>query len=148
MVIGAPGDAPIADDLVAQLGPNAVSACGRLTLRQSAALLRRCAALIGMDSGPAHIAAAVDTPVAVVSCHPASGDPGHENAPQRFGPWGDPVRILVLQPPQPIAPCTRACTADEPHCIQAHAPAQLVHRLGAFIQAQLARGPANRTLSH
>lgn len=148
VIIGSRDDAVIADGFAGQLGPGAVSACGRLTLRQSAALIRRCTALIGMDSGPAHIAAALDRPVAVLSCHPVDGDPGHENSPRRFAPWGDPQRTLVLQPQQAMPPCTTACRAPEPHCILSLTANQLVQRLGPFVHAQLTRGPANRTIRH
>ncbi len=146
VVLGAPEDTRAAEDLVSRIGSGAASACGHLTLRQSAALIRRCAALIGMDSGPAHIAAAVDTPVTVLSCHPRGGDPAHENSPRRFAPWADPSRVLVLQPPQAAAPCVGGCAADEAHCILGLSEAQLASRVCAFVQSHLARAAATRTL--
>jgi heptosyltransferase-2 len=146
VVLGAPEDKRAAEDLVSRVGNGAASACGDLTLRQSAALIRRCAALIGMDSGPAHIAAAVDTPVIVLSCHPRGGDPTHENSPRRFAPWAEPSRVLVLQPPQAKAPCTGGCGADEAHCILGLSEAQLAYRVYAFVQSHLARATATRTL--
>ncbi len=40
--------------------------CGELSLLQLAALLKRCDLMIGVNSAPAHIAAAVGTPVVSV----------------------------------------------------------------------------------
>ena len=44
-------------------GGRAVNACGRLTLRQSAALLKRAVLLVTNDSAPLHLASAVGTPI-------------------------------------------------------------------------------------
>jgi heptosyltransferase-2 len=106
--------------LAASLRPDAVSAAGDLSVRETAALIRRCNALVGIDSGPAHLAAAVGTPVAVLSCHPAAGSPDHANSPVRFAPWASTDRsdVLVLQPPSATPPCEHCCTAAEPHCIR------------------------------
>jgi len=70
-----------------------------------------------MDSGPAHIAAALRTPAAVIFSHPRSGSPSHVGAPERFRPWGVPDDVLIVQPDAPLAPCVEGCEADEPHCI-------------------------------
>ena len=44
-------------------GRPAVNACGRLTLRESAALIGRATVLVTNDSAPLHLATAMDTPV-------------------------------------------------------------------------------------
>ena len=113
-VVGSPAHGEDAEAFVRMVGGGAVSACG-LRLSISASLIGKAAALIGMDSGPGHIAAALDTPVVTIFSHPKSGDPGHVGAPERFAPWGG--RSLVLQPDRPLAPCVDGCEADEPHCI-------------------------------
>jgi heptosyltransferase-3 len=115
LVVGTTLHAREAGAVAKRLG--GVSAAGRLTLRQSAAAIGRATVLIGMDSAPAHMAAALGTPVAVLSCHPAGGSPHHFNSPARFRPWGDPSRILIIQPPEASSPCSDACESDEPHCI-------------------------------
>jgi len=97
--------------------PGAVFTCGHLSLWETAALIRRCALVLSSDSGPAHIAAAMRTPVLVLSCHPADGASDHPNSPLRFAPWGEPSRTRVLQPETAQRPCNRACIADRPHCI-------------------------------
>lgn len=57
VAIGGPDDASLGDRL------GAVNACGKLTLRQSAALIGRARLLITNDSAPLHLGTAMDTPV-------------------------------------------------------------------------------------
>ena len=116
VVIGSPVHADMAEQFVAALDPLTISAVG-VPLGVSAALIRHATAFLGMDSGPAHIAAALHTPAAVIFSHPGSGSPSHVGAPQRFRPWGDPDQVLIVQPDAPLAPCVEGCEADEPHCI-------------------------------
>jgi heptosyltransferase-2 len=85
------------------------------SLRQTGALLSRCTIFIGNDSGPLHIATAVGLPVVEISCHPLTGNPGHENAPARFGPYSKKAR--VLRPVRAKAPCRSGCEGQGPHCI-------------------------------
>ena len=86
-----------------------------LPLRRVCAVLQRCHVFIGNDSGAAHLAAAMDCPVVVVSRHPMDGDASHANSPVRFGPWCR--RSRVLQPPSGEGGCKAACRSLEPHCI-------------------------------
>jgi heptosyltransferase-2 len=65
-IVGGPEDASLAQEIVAAVGRSggrAVDACGRLTLRQSAVLIRRARVLVTNDSAPLHLASAVGTPV-------------------------------------------------------------------------------------
>lgn len=99
-----------------RLGGKVIDA-GGTTLRQAAALLKRCHLFIGNDSGPMHLAAAAGVPVIEISCHPQDGSPLHPNSPSIFGPWARPSR--VLQPETGLKPCSERCDAAEPHCILA-----------------------------
>lgn len=118
IVIGGPADRFRGARLTALLRPEAVSVAGQLSIRETAALIRRCDVLVGVDSGPVHLAAAVGTPVAVLSCHPATGSPSHANSPARFAPWAsDRSNLLILQPAAGTPPCRDCCTATGPHCI-------------------------------
>jgi heptosyltransferase-2 len=115
VLLGGKAEQEFAAVLADGLGSTAISAAGVLSLRAAAALLRRCRLYIGHDTGAMHLAAAVGVPVVEISCHPLIGSPYSWNAPQRFGPWGVPCRIL--QPPKPLPPCHKECNADKPHCI-------------------------------
>jgi heptosyltransferase-2 len=88
---------------------------GRLTLRQTAALLGRCAIFVGNDSGPMHLAVTQGTAVIEVSCHPVDGPVDHANSPARFGPWQ--VESRVVRPAHHRAPCHSGCRVRWPHCI-------------------------------
>ena len=85
-------------------------------LRVVCAVLQRCAAFIGNDSGVAHLAAAMDCPTAVVSRHPLAGNPDHPNSPARFAPRC--VHFRVVQPITVPDTCMAACIATEAHCIR------------------------------
>ena len=115
LIVGGPGEEPLGEGLERALGACVVNAVGRTTLRQTAALLKRCRLFVGNDAGPMHMAAALGVPVVELSCHPESGSPWSANSPLRFGPWG--VSHTVLQPRTPRPPCVDECVADHPHCI-------------------------------
>ena len=69
VVVGGPDDAGLGDEIVQAVGPSgrrAVNACGKLTLRQSAALIKRAAVLVTNDSAPLHVATAMGTPIVAV----------------------------------------------------------------------------------
>ena len=66
VIVGGPEDAALGDNIAAAVrrsGGQAVDACGQLTLRQSAVLIRRASVLVTNDSAPLHLASAVGTPV-------------------------------------------------------------------------------------
>lgn len=132
VVIGSPVHGEEAAGFAAMLRRSAVSAIG-LPLGVSAALIGRATALVGMDSGPAHIAAALGTPVSVVFAHPESGAADHVGSPERFRPWGDPARIQIVQPATPLAPCVEGCEADAPHCITQLDADWLTPRIAGFL---------------
>lgn len=62
LVVGGPGDAQTCEELARSIGSGACSAAGKISLLDSCELLRRCELLISADSGPQHLAAAVNTP--------------------------------------------------------------------------------------
>lgn len=116
IVIGGPEDVQASRKI--QLAGNGVAnVAGDLTWPQTAALLALCDLFIGNDSGPLHVAAAMQTACIEISCHPRAGDPLGANSPSRFGPWG--VRAAVLQPDVGIPPCSIACVMPHAHCIGA-----------------------------
>jgi len=115
LIIGGSEDVAAQSVVLEALPTRVVPLAGRLTLRESAAALGRCVVAVGNDSGALHLAAAAGVPCVEISCHPANGDVLHNNAPERFGPWGVPSAIL--RPAAPIPPCSTACTMHAPHCI-------------------------------
>jgi heptosyltransferase-2/heptosyltransferase-3 len=98
VVTGSAGERPLADALVAHAGCPVLNAAGQTTLGQLAALLARCALVLGADCGPLHLAVAVGTPT--VHLH------GPVDA-ARFGPWGPETRHRVVRSGWPCVPCNR-----------------------------------------
>ncbi len=89
---------------------------GGAPIREVCAVLERCDLFIGNDSGCAHLAAAMDCRIIVISRHPRNGDPNHFNSLVRFAPHGKCVQ--VLQPAVGRDECQSACRRFEPHCIR------------------------------
>lgn len=76
---GAERDRPLYDELAERSGVRSVNLAGQLSLRQSLALYQRMDLAVCVDSGPAHMTAAVDTPT-VALFGPTD--------PNRWRPWG------------------------------------------------------------
>lgn len=90
---------------------------GTASLDVLAALAERCAAFVGADSGPAHVAAAAEAPVVALFS-------GTNDAPQ-WRPWGDAVR--VVQASVPCAPCRRtSCPLADHPCMTGIRPATVL----------------------
>ncbi len=86
LVVGAQEDEARAAHLSGFWRGPTLSACGRLTPRQSAAALRHATVFVGHDSGPLHLAAAMG-----VACVSMFGD---NNPPRKWHPVGDRHRII------------------------------------------------------
>jgi lipopolysaccharide heptosyltransferase II len=104
--VGGSEDRELVGGVLAGMRGKAVSVAGELTLAQSAALLSRCVCLVSSDTGPLHLATAVQTPVVGLF---GSTDP------RRTGPIGSGHCVVFKN--LPCVPCeqkdcplgTRAC---------------------------------------
>src|SRR5207253_10658075 len=104
LVVGGPEDAGLAAEIteaVARSGGQAVSGCGRLSVRQAAEAIRRAVVLVTNDSAPLHFAQAVDTPTVAIF---GSTVPGFG-----FGPRGPRDRVVQVG----VLAC-RPCSAHGP----------------------------------
>jgi heptosyltransferase-2 len=115
LLIGGAEDGDRIYQLKTELGRRAFAFSGETTLRQTCAVLEHVQLAIANDSGPMHLAAAAGAAVIEISCHPADGDPNHDNSPMRFRPWT--TDYAVAQPTKSSPPCKSACEWHEPHCI-------------------------------
>ena len=140
ILLGGPDEAQAASMLAAQIGPAAISLAGHTSLRQTAAVVEACSILLVHDSGLLHIGSAVRTPIVEISCHPKSGSPSHSNAPERFGPWHVPHRILRPEHPRP--PCVDGCCVErQAHCILEIGTEAVQEALSELIGEQYGRKP-------
>ena len=106
VVLTGPSEADVGARLQAER-PTAAHHVGQRGLREFAALLdaaARAAALVGGDSGPAHVAASVGLPVHLIA--------GPED-PSRTGPWPPRGgRNVVVADPSPLQPWARRSVED------------------------------------
>jgi heptosyltransferase-3 len=79
-VVGSADETARADDVLSACEGPTVNACGRLSPRQSAALLRQSTVFVGHDTGPMHLAASQAVPVVALF--------GSHNRPRRWHPYG------------------------------------------------------------
>ena len=114
VIVGSASEADAARKLAGMLesAPIILHGAG---LREVCAVLERCELFIGNDSGCAHLAAAMNCKVIVISRHPLDGEANHFNSPLRFAPHCTHLR--VLQPFTGLEGCRGACRSLEPHCI-------------------------------
>ncbi len=93
--VGTDADRNYLEEVFHNCGRKPSSAAGLLSLPALAAFLKDCRLFIGVDSGPAHIAAAVGTPV--VSLYSGT------NMADQWAPRGP--RVTVIQKRTPCSPC-------------------------------------------
>jgi lipopolysaccharide heptosyltransferase II len=133
VVTGSASEHMLAADLCGRL-PGALNLAGRLTWSQLEAVLARATLVVGVDSGPLHLAVAAGTP-SVVLFGPAD--------PVQFAPWGASARHRLLAANLPCRPCRRLdyCAlepggAGPPPCMRAIAVDDVVR---AALQAVSAK---------
>jgi heptosyltransferase-2 len=99
-LLGAPGDAPACDAIIALSGRKATAKnlAGKLTLLQSAALQQRAVMNYVNDSAPLHLCSAMNAPTTAVFCStvPEFG----------FGPLADVSRVVQTSEVLECKPCT------------------------------------------
>jgi ADP-heptose:LPS heptosyltransferase len=99
ILTGAAADRPLTEFIARQAGVPCLNWAGELSLLELAALIRRMDLYVSIDSGPAHMAAALATPL-IVLLGPAIVE---QTRPMPSDPSGAIVRIL--HEPVPCAPC-------------------------------------------
>ncbi|MDB5077589.1 MAG: glycosyl transferase family 9 [Chloroflexi bacterium] len=134
VVTGSAAEAPLASALCAALPEGTLNLAGRLQWPMLEALLARACLVVGVDSGPLHLAVAAGTP-SVALFGPAD--------PVQFGPWGSPSMHRVVAADLPCIPCRRldVCRlepqgTEPPPCMRAISTGTVV----AAARAALAEG--------
>ena len=128
VLIGSAGERESVAAVAARMTCRPLVAAGRLTFRQSAALLDRAALVVSGDTGPMHAAAALGTPQ-IALFGPTS--------PDWYGPRGG--RALTLAHPVPCGPCDqKLCrNADDPHlCMRLLAVEEVYQAASALLESR------------
>ncbi len=107
VVISSRADAPLAEKVVTAGGGKAISMAGRTGLKELVTLISRAKFFVSNDTGPMHIAAAMNVPVFAVF--------GPAN-PVRTGPYGS--RHTVFRKELSCSPCYRQRPCGHWRCMQ------------------------------
>jgi heptosyltransferase-2/heptosyltransferase-3 len=98
LLTGSKAERSLCLEIAAQMESEAWVMAGETTLDQLAAILNDSRLVLGLDSGPLHLAVAVGAPTVHLY--------GPIN-PESFGPWGPPERHRVIHSAWPCIPCNR-----------------------------------------
>jgi heptosyltransferase-2 len=129
VVLGAPDETALAEDVRAESGGRATVLAGRTDLATLVAIIDRLALLIANDSAPMHVACARGVPVVAVFCAttPALG----------YGPWGP--RATVVEADLACRPCGRhggrSCPRGTEDCIRLIRPDSVLAAARAALSA-------------
>jgi heptosyltransferase II len=80
LLFGTKNEREIVDDIIAKSNAKALNLCGRFSIGELAAMLKRCDVVVTNDSGPMHLAGAVGTKVVALfgSTNPLATSPSGE----------------------------------------------------------------------
>lgn len=96
LLTGGPGERKLIEEIRERLAVPPLMLAGEATLGQLAALYRGCVLVLGVDSGPMHLATATGVRTVVLF-----GPIDH----RRFAPWGPPERHTVVRSGLWCSPC-------------------------------------------
>lgn len=116
LLTGGPGEAALVEQIAMTMQQTPATLVGAASVGQLAAVYERCAMVLGVDSGPLHLAASVGTPTVVLF---------GPSARQRYGPWGDDTRHHVLRSGLWCSPCNHL-----EHCPRGTAPSECMTLIG------------------
>ncbi|MBO0782742.1 MAG: glycosyltransferase family 9 protein, partial [Ktedonobacteraceae bacterium] len=136
VLTGSPAERPLLDEIARDMQGNPVI-CAQQSVGQLAALLQRAQLVLGVDSGPLHLAIAQDTPSLQIF--------GPTDT-RIFGPWGNPERHVILTstrrcPGCPAIPCGRLDFTEEElathPCVRQVGERQVIEIIDQLLERQL-----------
>jgi lipopolysaccharide heptosyltransferase II len=115
-IIGDKSDLPLGETIARTEPERCLNLCGATSLLEMVEWVRRCDLLITNDTGPMHVAAALDKPLVALF---------GPTEPRRTGPYGQLENVLRLD--LPCSPCLSSrCRFEKPNeCLHALPPAQV-----------------------
>ena len=120
---GASADGPIIDDIRRRMQAKSLDLSGKTDLMTLAALYEKADLVISTDTGPMHLAAAVETPVVALF---------GPTAPWRTGPYGGHHRVIRIK--TACSPCFKR-NCDRPSCMQQIDSETVFRAAGDILQA-------------
>jgi heptosyltransferase-1 len=121
-ILGSRDDKPLGEIISRAEPSRCLNLCGQTSLPEMVEWIRVCRLMITNDTGPMHVAAALDRPLVALF---------GPTAPQRTGPYGQLENVLRIE--LPCSPCLKSfCTYEKPNeCLKAIFPAtvfEFAHR--------------------
>ncbi|MFH1867923.1 MAG: lipopolysaccharide heptosyltransferase II [Candidatus Omnitrophota bacterium] len=101
VITGAEKDIPLAEDIISMSSNSAVSICGKTTLKELAAVMKRASVVISNDSGPMHISVSQRTPTVAIF---------GPTSPSITGPYGSSDYIILHKWHDCRIPCYAECS--------------------------------------
>jgi lipopolysaccharide heptosyltransferase II len=131
VLTGGSGEWALVEQIAARLEPRPATLIGETTIGQLAALFSRCGLVVGGDSGPLHLAAAVGTPTVRLY--------GPTDV-REFGPWPPGSTQIALVAGLPCQPCRNLvappCGATEtPACMRTLTPSTVLAAADSLLLA-------------
>lgn len=111
VIVGSSSDRAIANEVVSHSGKKARSLAGETSFKELIEIMRHAEVVITNDSGPMHIAAALNIPVIAIF---------GPTSPKRTGPYG--AGHIVLQSPADCVPCFKRECKDNIRCMNEITP--------------------------
>lgn len=137
VLVGCPGERALCAGIVESAGGGGISVAGETSVADLAALVARARAVVANDSGPAHVASAVGTPVVTIfgPTVPAFG----------FVPWGEKTRVvehsgLSCRPCSASAHGPRVCPLGHHRCMREIPAGRVLEALDALLAPRASRG--------
>ncbi len=123
LLTGGPGEEALVEEVAAQMQRPPLVLAGKTSVGQLAALLGHATLVLGVDSGPLHLAAAQSIPTIHLY------GPGDA---RRFGPWGDPQQHTIIRAELACSPCGvfSACPRGlaQPECMTLIGSEEVIER--------------------
>jgi lipopolysaccharide heptosyltransferase II len=125
---GTAGEKELIDSIMRSMEGEAFDLSGKTDLRQLAAVLKRCDAVVTNSTGPMHLAVAVGTPTVAIFC------PIFAAGPLRWGPFGEGHEVVL--PPVPV--CFKCKPQSCPHynCMEKIGSDQIVSKVRVVLKAK------------
>ncbi len=118
-VLGGKDDAPLGETIAQALPEKVLNLCSATSLPEMIEWVRRCDLLITNDTGPMHVAAAMNKPLVALF---------GPTEPRRTGPYGQLENVLRLD--LPCSPClsSRCSIEQTDECLRALPPALVIDK--------------------
>ena len=130
IISGSAAERSLAEDIADRMETRPVVVAGQTSLGELAAIMGRCELVIGVDSGPLHVAVSQAVPTVHLF-----GPVDHRT----FGPWGDPRKHLVLLSERDCVPCNRLDYAPDElgqhPCVRSITVAQVLEAAHSLLRA-------------